>query len=80
MMISITSSMALVAMIAFPHLSAQAGIGFCKEGTCSAEKDGCPSSTADAGFGFPKCAIIDTNDYLGGRGFGAAEGGLRIMT
>ncbi len=74
-MVRITSSVALVAMTVFPHLSAQQGIGFCKEGTCSTDNDGCPSSTADVGFGFPSCAIIDTDLYLGGKGFGAAEGG-----
>jgi hypothetical protein len=75
MMVRITASVALVAMTVFPHLSAQAGIGFCKEGTCSTDNDGCPSSTADVGFGFPTCAIIDTDVYLGGKALERPKGG-----
>ncbi|KAI4194839.1 MAG: hypothetical protein LQ346_003600 [Caloplaca aetnensis] len=50
-------------------------MGFCKEGTCSDDDNGCPAQITTSGDGFPKCAVYDTETVLGDADFEAAEGG-----
>ncbi|KAL8649402.1 MAG: hypothetical protein Q9210_004419 [Variospora velana] len=55
-------------------ISKKPSMGFCKEGTCSDDEDGCPIKVATAGGVFPQCKLYTTEDVLVGD-FEAAEGG-----
>ena len=73
-MFSTTTSMALVASLAIlPHLSIQKELRFCKDGTCP--QDDCPVVTSDFGSGYPICSVFNTDDFLAGAEYPAAEGG-----
>ncbi|KAI4169305.1 MAG: hypothetical protein LQ343_005803 [Gyalolechia ehrenbergii] len=50
-------------------------MGFCKEGTCSDDDDGCPTQITSSGDGFPSCKVYDTETVLSVGDFEAAEGG-----
>ncbi|KAL8960932.1 MAG: hypothetical protein Q9193_002448, partial [Seirophora villosa] len=71
---------ALAACIALlPHVFADIiktpPMGFCKEGTCSDDDNGCPAQITTSGAGYPACAVYDTGDVLDVGEFEAAEGG-----
>ncbi|KAI4091886.1 MAG: hypothetical protein LQ344_003843 [Seirophora lacunosa] len=71
---------ALAACIALlPHVLADITktppMGFCKEGTCSDDDDGCPAQITSSGSGYPACVVYDTGDVLDVGEFEAAEGG-----
>ncbi|KAL9628302.1 MAG: hypothetical protein Q9204_005974 [Flavoplaca sp. TL-2023a] len=66
-------------MAIFPHVLADMPstppMGFCKEGTCSDDENGCPAQITTAGDAFPKCKVYKTETVLGVGEFEAAEGG-----
>ncbi|KAL8979146.1 MAG: hypothetical protein Q9177_006219 [Variospora cf. flavescens] len=71
---------ALAACIALlPHVLAEMSkkppMGFCKEGTCSDDENGCPAQLTTSGPEYPKCVVYNTEDVLGVGDFRAAEGG-----
>ncbi|KAL8787750.1 MAG: hypothetical protein Q9213_002070 [Squamulea squamosa] len=50
-------------------------MGFCKEGTCSDDDNGCPAQITTSGDAFPKCKVYKTETVLGDGEFESAEGG-----